>query len=105
MGAKASLIVLFVLCVIFAIARSDRALTTAGGRDVVEITFWNGFTGPDGRVMLGLVRQFNQTDGAARVTAGDQRAGDDAADPRVCRVPAADHREHGNHGYQGVNRT
>ena len=69
MGAKASLLVLFVLCVIFAIARSDRALTSAAGRDIEEITFWNGFTGPDGRVMLGLVREFNQTDGAAaRVT-------------------------------------
>src|SRR5689334_5995018 len=28
-------------------------------REVVELRFWNGFTGPDGRTMLGIVREFN----------------------------------------------
>ncbi|MEY4914242.1 MAG: hypothetical protein RJA02_511 [Armatimonadota bacterium] len=30
-----------------------------GGRKQTTIRFWNGFTGPDGRTMLGLVRKFN----------------------------------------------
>jgi len=33
----------------------------AGGRaDKVTLRFWNGFTGPDGRTMLRIVRQFNR---------------------------------------------
>lgn len=39
----------------------------AGGAEVVELTFWNGFTGPDGRVMLELVRKFNQENPDVRV--------------------------------------
>ncbi|MFY8052261.1 MAG: ABC transporter substrate-binding protein, partial [Armatimonadaceae bacterium] len=30
-----------------------------GGRKQTTVRFWNGFTGPDGRTMLGLVRKFN----------------------------------------------
>ncbi|HCE00635.1 MAG TPA: hypothetical protein DER07_06300 [Armatimonadetes bacterium] len=30
------------------------------GRPQTEISFWNGFTGPDGRVMLELIRRFNR---------------------------------------------
>lgn len=67
MGARFSLLVLFCLCVVFGLLRSYDSLPL-GGHDVVEISFWNGFTGPDGRVMLNLVRQFNQTDGRAHVT-------------------------------------
>jgi multiple sugar transport system substrate-binding protein len=32
----------------------------AVGRSGVTLRFWNGFTGPDGRTMLGLVKRFNQ---------------------------------------------
>ncbi len=39
----------------------------AGAAEVVELTFWNGFTGPDGRVMLGLVRKFNEENPDVRV--------------------------------------
>src|SRR5262245_60289160 len=39
-------------------------LPTAGcgqaGQGVVTVRFWNGFTGPDGRTMLRLVKRFNQ---------------------------------------------
>jgi multiple sugar transport system substrate-binding protein len=28
-------------------------------RDAVELRLWNGFTGPDGRTMLGIVKKFN----------------------------------------------
>lgn len=34
----------------------------------IEIAFWNGFTGPDGRTMLQLVRQFNEANPDVRVT-------------------------------------
>jgi multiple sugar transport system substrate-binding protein len=30
------------------------------GNDKVTLRFWNGFTGPDGRTMLALVKRFNQ---------------------------------------------
>jgi multiple sugar transport system substrate-binding protein len=32
----------------------------SGSRRVVTVRFWNGFTGPDGRTMLRLVKRFNQ---------------------------------------------
>jgi multiple sugar transport system substrate-binding protein len=62
MGPKTSLFILLLLSVTLGV-RSDRPAlpgsTTAGGGDVVPVTFWNGFTGPDGRTMLGIVRGFN----------------------------------------------
>ena len=35
----------------------DGAVT---GSDKVTLRFWNGFTGPDGRTMLALVKRFNR---------------------------------------------
>ena len=40
-----------------AILSCDR-VTPSG--DQVTLRFWNGFTGPDGRTMLALVKRFNQ---------------------------------------------
>ncbi|MDQ1255894.1 MAG: multiple sugar transport system substrate-binding protein [Candidatus Hydrogenedentes bacterium] len=37
-------------------------------RDVVTIRYWNGFTGPDGRTMLRMVKQFNAENPDVRVT-------------------------------------
>src|SRR5262245_20984001 len=68
MGAKSSLLLLLGLCVLFWFLRSDSALPIGGGREVAEIGFWNGFTGPDGRVMLKLVRKFNENNPDAHVT-------------------------------------
>lgn len=34
----------------------------------VQISFWNGFTGPDGRVMLELIRKFNEQNPDIQVT-------------------------------------
>jgi multiple sugar transport system substrate-binding protein len=64
MGPKSSLFLLFLVCIALGIARGDfsalRVVTPVGGEHApLEIDFWNGFTGPDGRVMLELVRQFN----------------------------------------------
>src|SRR6266540_2573725 len=44
-------VVLLSLC-----SNCDRRL----GDETITIRFWNGFTGPDGRTMLALVKQFNQ---------------------------------------------
>jgi multiple sugar transport system substrate-binding protein len=68
MGAKSSLLLLALACVLLGLLRSERVLPGAAGGDVVELTFWNGFTGPDGRTMLELVRQFNQSNPDVRVT-------------------------------------
>ncbi|MCC5833860.1 MAG: ABC transporter substrate-binding protein [Opitutales bacterium] len=38
-----------------------------GGQDQVTIRFWNGFTGPDGRTMLAMVRKFNEENPDVRV--------------------------------------
>ena len=37
-------------------------------RDVTEIRFWNGFTGPDGAKMLEIVREFNRQNPDVRVS-------------------------------------
>jgi multiple sugar transport system substrate-binding protein len=34
----------------------------------ITIRFWNGFTGPDGRAMLGLIKQFNEANPDINVT-------------------------------------
>lgn len=56
-------------------AASVLLLSLAGSCDgpaaadgVVSLRFWNGFTGPDGRTMLALVRRFNQENPGIRVT-------------------------------------
>ena len=36
--------------------------------DLVELRFWNGFTGPDGRTILRLVQEFNRQADGVRVT-------------------------------------
>ncbi|MBN2312160.1 MAG: ABC transporter substrate-binding protein [Candidatus Hydrogenedentes bacterium] len=38
-----------------------------GERDVITVRFWNGFTGPDGRTMLRLVKRFNEENPDVRV--------------------------------------
>ncbi|MFT3787203.1 MAG: ABC transporter substrate-binding protein [Tepidisphaeraceae bacterium] len=61
MGAKGSLILLTLVCVVLGILRMDHApIPSASNKGRIELEFWNGFTGPDGRVMLELVRQFNE---------------------------------------------
>src|SRR4051794_12301118 len=39
-----------------------------GAHPVVTLRFWNGFTGPDGRTMLALVKQFNAENPDLNVT-------------------------------------
>ncbi len=46
----------------------DRDGGGGGGRDRVTVRFWNGFTGPDGRTMLALVKRFNRENPDVYVT-------------------------------------
>src|SRR3954467_13587693 len=66
MGAKASLLALLLLSLALAWIRSDHAIP--GDQRAVEISYWNGFTGPDGRTMLELVRQFNDENPGIHIT-------------------------------------
>ncbi len=59
MSAKTSLLLLLAFVVTLGIMRCDRTAALTG-KQVVQITFWNGFTGPDGRVMLEMIRNFNR---------------------------------------------
>jgi multiple sugar transport system substrate-binding protein len=61
--------VAIVACVIalLALTGCDRA-SASRGDEVVEIRFWNGFTGPDGRTMLGVIKQFNEANQDVHVT-------------------------------------
>src|SRR5688500_1027363 len=46
----------------------DRDASARGSGDAVTIRFWNGFTGPDGRTMLALVKRFNRANPDVHVT-------------------------------------
>jgi multiple sugar transport system substrate-binding protein len=59
---------LLLACVAAVAVSCDRPGRAAvGGGDVVTLRFWNGFTGPDGRTMLGLVKRFNEENPHVRV--------------------------------------
>jgi len=60
MGTKTSLGLLFLVALILGLERSDLRCQAISGHRSVELNFWNGFTGPDGRIMLGIVRRFNE---------------------------------------------
>jgi multiple sugar transport system substrate-binding protein len=68
MGAKLSILLLLLASVLLGLLRSDRFSVVGGKPGRMELTFWNGFTGPDGRIMLGIIRQFNEADPDAHVT-------------------------------------
>lgn len=68
MDARASLLALFGCCVLLGLARSDLSLPIAGGEPVRHLSFWNGFTGPDGRTMLRMIRDFNDGHPSIEVT-------------------------------------
>jgi multiple sugar transport system substrate-binding protein len=53
------------LCIV-SVMSCDRS--SNGGKAPVKIRFWNGFTGPDGREMLALIKQFNESNPDIYVT-------------------------------------
>jgi multiple sugar transport system substrate-binding protein len=54
------------LLIVPMIAGCDRA--AARQNEPIELRFWNGFTGPDGRTMLAIVKRFNDANPDVRVT-------------------------------------
>jgi multiple sugar transport system substrate-binding protein len=63
---KASLGILAGLSIILGIARSDTGV--GAERKKTQISFWNGWTGPDGQVALDMIREFNKDNPDVQVT-------------------------------------
>jgi multiple sugar transport system substrate-binding protein len=60
---------MFLFVLILGLLRSDIGCApTAGAKHVVELNFWNGWTGPDGRVMLEIIRRFHKENPDIEVT-------------------------------------
>lgn len=57
---------MILLCVVLGLLRTD--FTAPGGHKRVELSYWNGWTGPDGEVALQMIRQFNQENPDIQVT-------------------------------------
>ena len=68
MSTKASLILLLVICGVIGMLRGDFTCGKIAASQETEISFWNGFTGPDGRVMLEMIREFNSKNPDINVT-------------------------------------
>ncbi len=62
--------VIFGLAAVFVVTGVARTILTGGlsASNKVQITFWNGFTGPDGIVMLGIIDEFNRDNPDVQVT-------------------------------------
>lgn len=61
-----TLVHIALLSCILCVMSCDRA--SSGGKSPVKLRFWNGFTGPDGRTMLALIKQFNESNPDIYVT-------------------------------------
>jgi len=59
-GIKGAIGVLATVVVALGIGRSLDSGVVPIGKQKVSLTFWNGFTGPDGRTMLEIIRDFNR---------------------------------------------
>lgn len=68
MSTKATMILLVAVCCVLGFLRGDFGCGAASKTLKTEISFWNGFTGPDGRVMLEMIREFNQENPDVNVT-------------------------------------
>jgi len=68
MSVKVSLFLMLCLIVVVGLLRSDAAPVAVGGHRKVQISFWNGFTGPDGRTMLEMIRKFNKANPDVQVS-------------------------------------
>jgi len=66
-GIRGALGLMAALAIVLGVARSDNAFRPAAVRKT-QISFWNGFTGPDGRTMLQMIRDFNQENPDVQIT-------------------------------------
>lgn len=66
MGTKTSIGLLFLLAVSLGVVRSDCRVGATPKKE--HINFWNGFTGPDGRTMLQIIRDFDKENPGIEIT-------------------------------------
>ena len=62
------MILLVIVCCVLGVLRGDFTCGAVAAKQKTEISFWNGFTGPDGRVMLEMIREFNDQNPDVNVT-------------------------------------
>src|SRR6185312_2786997 len=67
MSATGRILLIWMAVATALLAGCDRAQSLGAGK-VIELRFWNGFTGPDGRTMLGIVKKFNEENHDVHVT-------------------------------------
>lgn len=67
MTARTGIGLLLGLCLGLSVVRGDFSCGSLAATKT-PITFWNGFTGPDGRVMLEMIRDFNRENPDVEVT-------------------------------------
>ncbi len=60
MSAKTGILLLFLVCVTLGLVRSDFFSAEIVHKKQIQLDFWNGWTGPDGRVALEMIRDFNE---------------------------------------------
>jgi len=60
MSHKLAICLLAGACAGLGLMRGDFSVINSAKSKRVEISFWNGFTGPDGRTMLEMIRTFNK---------------------------------------------
>lgn len=68
MGAKTSIIILILLSVTLGVVQMGDRVSFVSDDRVIRLNFWNGFTGPDGRTMLRIIREFNESHPDIEVT-------------------------------------
>lgn len=59
MGPRLGFLCMVGFCALLGVARCDQLSVGGGAARKLQLNFWNGFTGPDGRTMLGMIRKFN----------------------------------------------
>lgn len=68
MGAKTSIVLMVLLSVGLGVLQMGGRISLSHDDRVVHVNFWNGFTGPDGRTMLRIIREFNEAHPHIEVT-------------------------------------
>lgn len=68
MSPKTTFGALAAICLALSVVRGDLTCLPKPGKQKIELSFWNGFTGPDGTTMLKIIRKFNEQNPDIEVT-------------------------------------
>lgn len=68
MGVKTAFVLLIICSTVLYMARGSDVAVATGQDASIRLNFWNGFTGPDGRTMLQIVREFNESHPGIKVS-------------------------------------